>query len=189
MKGKTRRILWGGGPHELDPTAEAEFRGEFARAFANWQAIEHELTYIFHFLVSAKQGIVTIAVYQSVIGFKTRIAMIDAAAHAILPLEPKLLKKWIALREAVKRRSKRRNYLAHYDSMYAPDKKTGKYIPFMIPYGQFSPNDAIDKNRLESWGDSFLACAAKLYDFRAALIASGLYGQQRALPPSPYKSP
>jgi hypothetical protein len=105
-----------------------EFMITFARSVLMWQTIEQDLFVLFDWLVTpqgrmpvARLG-VTSAIYYTVIGFKTRFDMLDAAMRTAYEGRA-VLDRWSRLAREIRSASKLRNKLAHGSVAVHTDKK------------------------------------------------------------------
>src|SRR4051812_4809685 len=97
-----------GGSGKTDKVKEAQFHRAFTRAFTHWTFVERELQGIYTYLLSPKQPFVATAMYEAINTLRSKINMVHAGAHAILPLRPELLQRWVTLHNKIIRKSKYR---------------------------------------------------------------------------------
>jgi hypothetical protein len=81
-------------------------------AITQWQQVEHALTQLFVLLINAKGGAAS-AAFASVLNFNSKLGMVDSAAYVVLHQTP-LFAEWGALNNALGRKAKKRNEIAHF---------------------------------------------------------------------------
>ncbi len=120
-------------------------RGD-SRAVTNWQLVEDVVGMIFAHLMSptnVSSKISAQAAYYSVIGFRARLALVDAAA--MMQWRGARFKKWRALKKKIETHTVFRNHLAHF-SLHELPSTDGKlrlclhptifdlrYVPYINP--------------------------------------------------------
>ena len=124
---------------------ESPFFEALGRAIGNWQLVEMELFRVYERLVRCENSGVASAAFHSIIGFRIRLDITDAAAEVALQ-EP-LLSAWRTLSARTVRQSKRRNSLAHFVVVY------GVNPPAMAAYGPFLRPSIFDVTRKPRAGD------------------------------------
>ena len=119
------------GPPEAQPRPTSEELGNFQAALgsavAAWQLVEMMLQFTFQAVIESPHRSAVSAVYHSVVNFRARLEMIDAA------MEKKhggtdILNEWKAISGTVSKQSRRRNNLAHSIIYFEPEAKEGLRI-------------------------------------------------------------
>jgi hypothetical protein len=91
---------------------ERHFFELLGRAVARWQLVEMQLFRIHARLVRSENSEVASAAFHSIINFRQRLGMMDAAARIFLATSP-MLAKWTALKKRAKKAAVRQNTLTH----------------------------------------------------------------------------
>jgi hypothetical protein len=122
------------------------FYEAIGKALTNWQLVEDVLGILFSHLMSPQNGaskISATAAYHSVIGFRSRLALVDSAA--IMQWHGPRLATWKNLKGKIKKASEIRNHFAHFSMQETPPEDTGfhlwlcptafdvRYIPYINP--------------------------------------------------------
>jgi hypothetical protein len=114
---------------------ERIFFENLGRALGKWQLVEMQLFRVYARLIRCENAEVASAAFHSIVNFRTRLGMTDAAARVALADSP-LLGRWNALRNRASKRSRRRNLLAHFVVVYGLDTaptSTDFFGPFLEP--------------------------------------------------------
>jgi len=98
-----------------DPLSEKIRKIYFAVgvAITNWQHVEMALTQLFTILLNSKPSGAASAVFSSVLSFRTKLMMVDAAAYVVLRHSP-LFTEWDSLQKRLDKKSRKRNEIAHF---------------------------------------------------------------------------
>ena len=109
---------------------ERLFFEQLGRAIGKWQLVEMQLFRVYARLARCESAEVASAAFHSIIGFRVRLEMTDAAAQTALTGER--LSSWDSLRNRTNRQSKRRNLLAHFVVTYGVNRPTlPEHGPFL----------------------------------------------------------
>jgi hypothetical protein len=82
-------------------------------AITQWQTVENALTQVFVLLLESPSAGAASAAFASVLNFNSKLAMVDAAAFVVIG-KTALFSEWETLRNALSRKAKKRNELAHF---------------------------------------------------------------------------
>jgi hypothetical protein len=87
----------------------------FAVGFAmtQWQHVEQALTQLFLILLKAQNAGAASAAFASVLGFRSKLSMVDSAAFVVLGKTPSFA-EWISLNKSLGRNASKRNQIAHF---------------------------------------------------------------------------
>jgi hypothetical protein len=152
------------------------FYAAIGRAITNWQLIEDVVEMLFADLMSptnVSSKISAQAAYYSVIGFRARLALVDAAA--MMQWRGARFKKWRALKKNIESNTESRNHLAHF-SIHELSSTDGKlhlclrhtlfdvrYVPYINP-PKLAPPDYRHKDIVET-GEAFLRLYREIVSF------------------------
>jgi hypothetical protein len=87
----------------------------FAVGFAmtQWQHVEQALTQLFLILLKAQNAGAASAAFASVLGFRSKLNMVESAAFVVLGKTP-LFAEWTSLSKSLGRKASKRNQIAHF---------------------------------------------------------------------------
>jgi hypothetical protein len=150
------------------------FFEHLGRAIGNWQLVEMQLFRVYARLLRCENVEVASAAFHSIIGFRVRLEMTNAAAQ--VALTGTLLDRWTSFYNRTARQSKRRNDLAHFVVIYRLGRPTiPEHGPFLEPSifdVTRKPNPAhkpIDAARVRAMGDAFYRLSEDLILFANSL--------------------
>jgi hypothetical protein len=143
---------------------------QFGLAISAWQFVESALGHLFVEIVSGKNNQSTAyAIYNAVVSFEVRIAMINAAFTSNKSNE-KHLKAWEFVQKRILNKAKLRNRLAHLMIVNDVDAKANKVslVPNIIKKEAFEKamkGNGIRYNvkQVEEMRDSFLSLTTELF--------------------------
>lgn len=152
------------------------FYAAIGRAVTNWQCVEEVLGLIFVHLMSPtniSSKISAQAAYYSIVGFRARLAMMDAAAK--MQWRGARFRKWRGLKARIDKQNETRNRLAHFSVHDLPstDGKLRLYLgPTLfdvryVPYINPPKADMLQYNHADilEMGEKFLRLYREMVSF------------------------
>jgi hypothetical protein len=157
------------------------------KALSNWEHVENCLAQVFATFVGAhiSNNVVDPAVraYGAIVGFKSRVGMLNAAAKAYFNPARQLKQKadtWKDLKEKVTEFSNRRNDIAHASAELVFDTKTEKAWGFYLLPGLYAskkyphdepPTYMMTADQVSYFADEFAKLSYEVRCFQGALAA------------------
>ena len=155
------------------------------KALSQWEELENRLASLFAFFVGDVPGDDAPAVraYGTVISFRSRCGMVNAAARAYFHKHPDegLEAKWTDLRKQLEGYSERRNDIAHGAArmLINPRSKEGPHGAYLTPGLFVSKKFPLDRewptqyfltaDQIESFSASFFSLANRIVTHRTIL--------------------
>ncbi len=155
---------------------EMRFYAAIGKALTQWQSIETGLANIFCALVgrSGDSGLANIAFY-SVDNFRSKLAMTSKVATARFFFVPERKSEWCGLYKSAVARSKKRNFLAHYQLDIEKHRKPGDRCR-LCPSPNKLPGDQTDYDTatystqdIVAFGNTFDVLGSELITFWEAI--------------------
>lgn len=161
-------------PNRIQPSPEEEQSSEellrnMGHVMAAWQGVEHAVFDIFRYFFEPDHFDVAATTFFAVQSFETRMQLVDALM--IQFANKAQSEKWECLHKKIRKKSKRRNNVAHglFAFFGKPPKRKAVLSPSIYDITRFqdSPKmeDFVASNELIDAANSFCLMAKELYDF------------------------
>lgn len=147
---------------------------EIGYALLAWSAVEVSLKFIWVASTKSSKSITVIKAWESLESFRTRLAVVDSAVKAS-DISDQLLEDWDKLKERCRKKSLRRNLLAHGTAFYDHDEPnvSKKYFISRLIFGKsFDTSTKLHLNELEHLTLAFGALDHDLVEFWNAFRAA-----------------
>lgn len=157
---------------------KSEFYSALGMAIAQWAAVEHSLYELYTKLIQTKNLISLSASYHVVIGFGTKLRMVDYAYKSQYPsyLYPDLYKEWKSLYTRIKKNSRKRNDIAHYMAIFECNEDLNINRLYLRPeianvkaYMDKKEKNEYDVKRLRSMTPTFGRLSRDINNFRNSI--------------------
>lgn len=152
---------------------EVRFYAAIGKSVTQWQAVETGLSNIFCALVGppGNSGLANIAFY-SIDNFRSKLTMTDNVVLTRFSFLPNRIAEWPTLTERIKKRSRKRNLLAHHSMEIEDYRKAGHRCRLRPSPNSLLPDMKTDYNprtysmcNIIAIGDSFDTLGADLMTF------------------------
>lgn len=147
-----------------------ELLRNIGHVMAAWQGIEHAVFDIFRHFFEPDHYDVAATAFFAVQAFETRMQMVDALMTQFA--NEAQSEKWKRLHDKIRKKSKRRNAVAHGLFVFfgnPPKRKAALsrsiYVITRFPAGSPRMHDFVASNELLNAANSFCTMAKELYDF------------------------
>jgi hypothetical protein len=156
---------------------EVRFYAAIGKALTQWQSIETGLANIFCAIVGrpGDSGLANIAFY-SVENFRAKLAMTNNVATARFSFVPARNSEWCSLHKSAVARSKKRNFLAHYQLEIETHRNPGERCRLRPSPNNMLADDRSDYDpptystqNIVEFGNSFDALGSQLMTFWEAI--------------------
>jgi hypothetical protein len=159
-------------PRWLPESQRALCFQRLAEAVGGWQLVEMQLFRIYAWLARCENAAVSSAAFRSIINFRARLTMVDAAA-AVALADDTLKARWEDLHKRIKGLSKRRNVLVHFVVVYGFNKPASESGPYLQPniYDIRAQPHRLDHSKIAALAVSFEAPSRETAEFVNSLPA------------------
>lgn len=165
---------------------KTEFYSALGEAMSSWSSVEVHLYLIFVGCLSPADHTVAAAVYYATESFRTKLNLTDAAVQVVMKGEPEL-EEWNDLREWIRKKSTKRNALAHHDVLINTRRRGGRrYLlaePLIDPLreerGTLLAPHGLGFKELRERSLSFAQAASRLACFHTSLGKGAIYYVKR----------
>ena len=153
-----------------NPSEEEQFLTALGRALHDWQLVEMALAKLLASVIRSPDDRVASEMFYAVQNFRDKVAMVDAAVCLTFWRNAAVLPEWVKLRDALGKKSKRRNRIAHSHT-WEPDEDEGyrlgpHYTLSEVRKAEESPQSAyLTVSQLASAAESFLRLSARIGAF------------------------
>lgn len=104
-----------------------EFYTALGQAISQWQHVEDQIYQIYAACLASENDPATAAAYHTVVNFQTRLQMTDAALRHTFR-KGKIAAEWPKKRDMVRKKSRIRNNLAHFEVVQMESKRPGQRV-------------------------------------------------------------